>query len=587
MPNSDFITNEKDFTIPEGWSEVGVRPETAGGGAPVPQVPVDRFASGAISTMTLGLHTDIQASATSGNCPSFRIQPPQPSAIAAINSATQSIITETVATAVAAIVPPDADVPVINENVQSGTAYTVVLTDRDTLVSMTNSSGGTVTLPGTAQAFGFVQTAQGGSGTTTNCTVSLTNRLGNGMIATYFGNNGAGGPLAISDTNGNIWTVVSLHSTSGAQRVGVWYSTNVKAGFNTVGVTGFTGGTFCNLIVEEFSGMVVGGLDQHSTGLASATITPSVANTFAFTAGRLTQGSAGQSDTALAGWTNIPWTTFPATSISQFIAGVDEYILNPPPAVILSGATSGPASSSMDITIANFKTFSAASTIMPAGWYCYIENTGTGTFTVQSIANIDGASSTITLLPNTGVLVVSDGTQYWSERGVAPSITFETGGVPNHSQNILNLVAGTNISLTNTTFGNVQINATGGGALPYVMGGFIAGTYVSSQDLMAIPVDRTVNFVANFGVNTDGSTSEATLQVAATASTVFIINQIVSGTPTQIGTITFAAAGTVGTFASTGGLGHAFNAGDVMQVLAPSSPDATAAYLGFTLSGTR
>ena len=89
MANSDHIMNEKDFSIPEGWSEV-TRPPVEGGGAQVPPVAVDRFASGAISSMTLGLNTDVAGSQMGGNVPNFRIQPPQPSAIAAVNASVQS-----------------------------------------------------------------------------------------------------------------------------------------------------------------------------------------------------------------------------------------------------------------------------------------------------------------------------------------------------------------------------------------------------------------------------------------------------------------------------------------------------------------
>jgi hypothetical protein len=123
--------------------------------------------------------------------------------------------------------------------------------------------------------------------------------------------------------------------------------------------------------------------------------------------------------------------------------------------------------------------------------------------------------------------------------------------------------------------------AASGGAQPYLIVGFVPGTLTTSQDLIAFPVDRTVNFAANF------SGSQATLQTAATATTVFIIYKIVAGTPTQIGTITFPASGTGGTFASTSGAAQSLAAGNVLQVLAPVSADATAAGLGFTLSGTR
>jgi hypothetical protein len=123
-------------------------------------------------------------------------------------------------------------------------------------------------------------------------------------------------------------------------------------------------------------------------------------------------------------------------------------------------------------------------------------------------------------------------------------------------------------------------SGVGGGAIRQPLGGFIGGTFANSQVLAFQPVDVAYNFAANF------AGSYAYLLVAATASTVFVINKIVSGTPTQIGTITFAIGGTVGTWASTSGATQSLAAGDIFQVVAPSSADATAAGLGFIAKGT-
>jgi hypothetical protein len=112
---------------------------------------------------------------------------------------------------------------------------------------------------------------------------------------------------------------------------------------------------------------------------------------------------------------------------------------------------------------------------------------------------------------------------------------------------------------------------------PYLPSGYVPGAFAGSQSIMVVPVDRTVNFAANF------SGSQATLDVAATASTVFAIY---NGS-TQIGTITFAIGGTVATFASTSGTAKTLSSGNKLSIVAPSSADATAAGLGFTLQGTR
>ena len=91
--SNPYIIKESDFTIPEGWEQVPLEElqnRANGGGAPVPPIPTDRFASGAISSMTLGLATDIEASQMRGNVPSYRLQPPQPSSSAATNAGTLS-----------------------------------------------------------------------------------------------------------------------------------------------------------------------------------------------------------------------------------------------------------------------------------------------------------------------------------------------------------------------------------------------------------------------------------------------------------------------------------------------------------------
>jgi hypothetical protein len=86
----------------------------------------------------------------------------------------------------------------------------------------------------------------------------------------------------------------------------------------------------------------------------------------------------------------------------------------------------------------------------PAGWYCYLQNTGTGTFTVQSTALIDGLSTPITLGPNQGTIVAFDGTNWFTERGIGgSSITFPIsvadGGTGTSTPA---LIAGANITIT-------------------------------------------------------------------------------------------------------------------------------------------
>lgn len=99
----------------------------------------------------------------------------------------------------------------------------------------------------------------------------------------------------------------------------------------------------------------------------------------------------------------------------------------------------------------------------------------------------------------------------------------------------------------------------------------------NSATLLTVPVARVVLFPANFA----GSVCKA--KTAATASTVLTIWK----DSTQLGTITFAAAGTTGTFASTGGTSQSITAGQVLEVRGPASADATLANIGTVLTGIR
>lgn len=75
--------------------------------------------------------------------------------------------------------------------------------------------------------------------------------------------------------------------------------------------------------------------------------------------------------------------------------------------------------------------------------------------------------------------------------------------------------------------------------------------------------------------------SRAVARVAATASTVLSVRK----NAVQFGTITFAISGTVGTVAAASAT--AFVAGDVIDVVAPGTPDDTLADIAIMLCATR
>jgi len=112
-------------------------------------------------------------------------------------------------------------------------------------------------------------------------------------------------------------------------------------------------------------------------------------------------------------------------------------------------------------------------------------------------------------------------------------------------------------------------------ALIYDVGGGCTGVPTASLVLMRYPFPRAATFPAGL------TSSKGVVATAATAQTDF--NLLKNGV--SFGTMRFAVAGTVATFIAVSAT--SFAVGDVLTVVAPASPDATLANIGFTLAGTR
>lgn len=110
-------------------------------------------------------------------------------------------------------------------------------------------------------------------------------------------------------------------------------------------------------------------------------------------------------------------------------------------------------------------------------------------------------------------------------------------------------------------------------ARPYDFSFSIVGTTINGEKIPVIIVRAST-----IPINATGSLAIAT--VAATASTVFLIKQ----NGTQIGTITFAASGTTGTFSFPSAV--TFAVGDVLEIDGPANADATLANIAITLKGS-
>lgn len=121
----------------------------------------------------------------------------------------------------------------------------------------------------------------------------------------------------------------------------------------------------------------------------------------------------------------------------------------------------------------------------------------------------------------------------------------------------------------------------------YILGCFVPGTMTASQMLLLHRFTKAVTIPANFGAYL-GHVSEVRGTVNATASTVIIVQQSLSGTPgtfSNVGTITIAGGAMVGTFASSGGTAISFAQGDAVALMGPASADTTFANFAATLVG--
>lgn len=108
----------------------------------------------------------------------------------------------------------------------------------------------------------------------------------------------------------------------------------------------------------------------------------------------------------------------------------------------------------------------------------------------------------------------------------------------------------------------------------YDVGGNYTGSPSASAVLMRFPFVRNVKFPTNL------QNSRMIANVAATAETVFSIQK----NGVEVFTATFAISGTVATFS---GSETTFGVDDILTVVAPGSPDASLADLGWCFAGDR
>lgn len=250
-----------------------------------------------------------------------------------------------------------------------------------------------------------------------------------------------------------------------------------------------------------------------------------------------------------------------------------------------------------------------------------VRNTGTGTVTITPTAGTidsttDSAGSSIALSPQQWCVFNSPDNVNYTGRcsvgstgstinmtgdtvssGTLPNVTSVTSKVNGGALPASKAFVGTNSSSqitdasttygTNSAKGIVQcdgttISCSGGvisqmsGVRPAIMATTFVGVPANSQILYYVPAAIALT------VPSSCATSQMKAAVAATSSTVFLVNDLT--TSTTLCTATFSASGTVAVFTGSGGT---ISPGDIIEIVGPATADATLATIGASIYATR
>lgn len=407
------------------------------------------------------LQTDIVNQNPNPNgIPTRRLTPPPATANVSANASAQSQIAQQINTAIAANSTTDTDYIGINK--QAGTTYTIQPSDFDTLISCDNNSGGTIELPlvgtSTYPTTKYVQSVYRAlpfsvtSGTKYSA-VPLINTAGNTLLVyvAYFADTPEP-TVTVTDSQNNTYFPIGTTQYPAGGSYGIsalFVASNIANGSNTVSVSfNQTWGP------EPFDGVFVVG---EYTGVPVA-IGPIETSAY--------KDAESPADT---GPNAVSLTTInPGDVIVSFLSGYTELSTITPPvaAVFRQGSGTGGAAywGYYDSTITSPSTvnYSYAFTFVsysytiqmavvlknlgalpsidiPKGWYCYIQNTGTGTFTLNPNVTIgitiDGSTTPVSIGSDQGLLLIFDGFNWVTERGIG------SGGN-----------SGSNITSQNTTY---------------------------------------------------------------------------------------------------------------------------------------
>jgi hypothetical protein len=495
-------TIQEEAGLPENWVPVERGPIIPSAPPAAQQQGPGSYFAGPLSPVIQHDAAFYQTKYGGAGIPETALMPPS-AATAANNAATSTVVKNILETAAAAASSGGSSstfTPSLPVNKISAADYTVLIADLAELDSFSNNSGGVITLPAAALLPGTIGNSVIGSGLGSSTSLTGTSTFAGTAISIINTESDLGSPScvptgagwnAIDSAQNGAYASIYSHPVSVApvtvnyalgtsvswidSLTFIWNSTITTVQTRAIfsgGVSGLTSdsATFTNPVAAGNTILVVVTVTAvpydavHSTWQYTTIGVSDGVNTYTQTIGA-TQGSAPGD--------GIQQVAFIATKVAGGSTTITVTTNTP-----AGHAVGGVSATAYELNIGNGSPIQSG---FPAGWYCYLQNTGSGTFAVQSTALIDGSSSPIMLGSNQGTIVAFDGTNWFTERGIGgSSITFPIsvadGGTGTSTPG---LVAGSGITITGA-WPDQTIAASGGSSIP-------AGTPV------IVPAPRTAS----------------------------------------------------------------------------------------------
>ena len=377
--------------------------------------------------------------------------PPLPSkANPAVNAQAASVARTIVASAAAAAVPAAVATSTqkIPVNPQAGTQYTVAVGDLGELDTFSNNAGGTIILPGGSLLPNKFSAVGADTGAGTTLSASVTPYFANsavffvGSCSAYASQTGivpSGSGWAAIDAAANanyasiytklipgvssITETASITATAWAESLLVFQNVNklpTVVQSKILGSGAFINGespsgAFNNPVTKGNLILVLVSAGAITNDVSGNPTSASIAVSDGVNSYGVVVNSTGGQDGGHSG-PQAGYSCQQVVAIAENVAGGSTTVtVN----ITIPGVGSAIGTTTITAYEISLGTAPASSTGFTPGWYCYIQNTGSGSFSVTSDVNIDGSASPVSLGSGSGLIVAFDGTNWFTERGEA------------------------------------------------------------------------------------------------------------------------------------------------------------------------